>query len=228
MTTIEKMNLLKKNSSRIIITALAIIICLIPFRKKIIRKMKSIFGYSKKGGDGQSAECINCPTLFNDLPPAHKKAYENNQGIKPQQNFISLDKLLRNSILVELKTNSFYIMRSSTSSKPYILPRGFNFIQELSQLYMHNCKKNSVKYIPFEITSTTRTLESVKQLMRSNSNAIKESAHLKGKTFDISYRAFKRNKKQLNLFIQALDSLHKMKKCYVKFEKNGCLHITAN
>lgn len=222
------MKLLKKDISKIIITVLAIIICLIPFRKKIVRKVKAVLGYSKKGGGSHSSECINCPTLFDDLIPAHEKAYINNQGIKPQKSFNELDKLLKDSILVELKTNNLYKIRNSTSSKPYILPKGYDFIQELSQLYVQNCKKDSVEYIPFEITSTTRTIESVQQLMRDNSNAIKESVHLKGKTFDISYRAFSRNKKQLKKFIQALDSLHNMKKCYVKFERNGCLHITAN
>lgn len=222
------MKIFKKDIGKIIIVVLVVIICLIPFRKKIIRKMKAIFGYYKNSSGFQSAECINCPNLFNDLVADHEKAYSNKQGIEPQEDFNKLDNLLKDSILLELKTNNYYTIRESESSRPYILPRGFDFIQELSKLYMCNCSKDSIPYVPFEITSTTRTLESVRKLMRKNKNAIKTSAHLKGKTFDISYRAFRENKKQCKNFIQALDSLHNMKKCYVKFEKNGCLHITVD
>lgn len=64
--------------------------------------------------------------------------------------------------------------------------------------------------------------------MKNNKNSIPESAHLKGKTSDVSYHAFGKNKKQSNAFVEALTELRNQKKCYVKFERNGCLHITVN
>lgn len=173
-------------------------------------------------------ECINCSILFNDLIQDHEKAYKNHQGIQPQKDFRALDHLLQTSTLVKLKSNAYYTIRESDASKPYILPKGFKFIQELSLLYKDNCRKKSIEYIPFTITSVTRTKESVAQLIEENSNAIKNSAHLRGKTFDVSYHAFSEDKKQCKCFIDALHALHKLNKCYVKFERNGCLHITAN
>ena len=78
------------------------------------------------------------------------------------------------------------------------------------------------------INSLTKEEEKPKKTVKKKAAKSKIYAHLKGKTFDISYRAFSKNRKQLKKFIQALDTLHNMKKCYVKFERNGCLHITAN
>lgn len=59
-------------------------------------------------------------------------------------------------------------------------------------------------------------------------NSIKNSAHLHGKTFDVSYAAFTSNSRQLGLFIETISLLRRQNKCYVKFERNGCLHITVN
>lgn len=212
----------------ILFLIVSILFCLFLFRDKIRIKIKSVLIYIENRNQIHSGECVNCSFLFHDLIPEHEKAYDNNQGIKPQNNFRSLDKLLQAGVLVELKSNSFYTIRKSDYSKPYILPKGYNFIQELARLYMKNCKNKSIEYIPFTITSITRTLKSVAELVEGNPNAIKKSAHLRGKTFDVSYHEFSEDKKQCKCFIDALQTLHKLKKCYVKFERNGCLHITAN
>ena len=127
------MNLLKKNSSKIIITALVIIICLIPFRKKIIRKMKSLFGYSKKGGFGQSAECINCPTLFNDLPPAHEKAYINNQFLDIDE----IDNLIEQYNNYNNKKNKKLATISTVFGKLQVVLEDNN-IESSNRQYYHN------------------------------------------------------------------------------------------
>ena len=87
---------------------------------------------------------------------------------------------------------------------------------------------NHTKYVRFDITSATRSINSVNELSKENPNAIKNSAHLRGKTFDISYGAFSGYKIQLKLFIEALSELKNQKKCFVKYERNGCLHITVH
>ena len=89
--------------------------------------------------------------------------------------------------------------------------------------------KAGLKYIPFEITSATRTIESVKRLEKDNDNAIKNSAHLKGKTFDIGYINFANYPKQRALFISVLKSFREENKCFVKYEiGQKCFHVTAN
>ncbi len=77
------------------------------------------------------------------------------------------------------------------------------------------------------LTGFSRSKESVKRLGAVNKNSIENSAHLKGKTFDINYRAFDKNKKQNKAFIKVLNDLRLQGKCYVKYERNGCLHITV-
>ena len=44
-----------------------------------------------------------------------------------------------------------------------------------------------------------------------------DQADLKGKTFDVSYTAFKEKSKQKSLFIKSLKEMRSKKRCYVKF-----------
>jgi hypothetical protein len=204
-------------------------VCLViayPYRRTIKHKLKEILGYPYKDSFRGSGNCLGCSEVFTDNVKSHALAYAN-EGIEPQPNDKAIDKLFKSTTLLEIKTDSLYIVRKLQYSKPYILPKGLVFINELAKLYYFKCKSDSVKYIPFTISSVTRSMESVEKLMNNNSNSIENSAHLKGKTFDISYRAFNDNKSQINLFIEALKELRKENKCYVKFEQNGCLHITA-
>ena len=113
------------------------------------------------------------------------------------------------------------------ASLPALLPKGITFINKLSREYRALCDQKNIEYIPFRITSATRTIKSVKALMKDNGNAIENSAHLKGKTIDITYLTSKKHTKQKELFIQTLAKLKDQGLCYVKFEvKMKCLHIT--
>ncbi len=180
-----------------------------------------------KASSQKSAKCENCPEWFNDGISAHENAYKKD-GIPPQETDAGLYDLEEENKLVYIKTNDLYIVSKLEHSKPLLMPKAVQFLDMLSSLYQQNCSEHGVEYVPFEITSATRTKRSVQGLMKNNNNAIKESPHLKGKTFDISYAAFGENKKQLRLFNSALLELKNRNKCYVKFERNGCLHITVN
>jgi hypothetical protein len=82
--------------------------------------------------------------------------------------------------------------------------------------------------VPFTISSATRSKESVDELMENNDNAIKNSPHLHGKTIDIKYSAFNKNTEQLKVFTTTLLLFKNKNKCFVKYERNGCLHTTVN
>ncbi len=75
--------------------------------------------------------------------------------------------------------------------------------------------------------SLTRTIESIKRLIGIEDNAIENSAHLRGKTLDITIYGFNGYQQNLEAFVSALRELRNKNRCYVKFEKNGCLHITV-
>ena len=181
--------------------------------------------YRINGAD--SPECKNCNEFFNDGIKAHESAYHK-EKINEQQSDKGLIKLYKKGVLQKIESNNNYKIRKLYHSQPFLLPKAVIFLDTLSNAYHQRCEKEQLFYIPFEITSVTRTVESVARLTKNNNNAISESPHLHGKTFDVSYRAFYNNNKQKEAFFDALSSLQKQKKCFVKFERNGCLHITVN
>lgn len=197
-----------------------------PYRRRIANKVFNLISYYSGRPLRGSGSCEGCSKNFTDNVETHQLAYEK-EGIKPQRTFSDLEKLHQKGKLKELKSTDRYIVRKLKYSRPYILPEGERFIQELAQSYYDRCLAYSIEFVPFTISSLTRTKDSVEDLMETNGNAIENSAHLMGKTLDISYRAFNDNKRQNKLFIEVLDEMRLANKCYVKFERNGCLHITV-
>ena len=69
-------------------------------------------------------------------------------------------------------------------------------------------------------------------LQKINPNAITESTHLYGCTFDIAWSRFgywnNPDQEMLDLLIPCLIKMQKKRKCRIKFEmKQACFHITA-
>lgn len=212
--------------------AIIILICLcilaIPFKDQI--KNNIVFYYGKIMNIGRrinNTNCKDCDVLFRDGIHAHEKAYKR-EGIKAQKTDEDLIQLNKKNVLKEIESNEFYIVRDFTHSQPLLLPKAIDFIDQLSILYQQKCTEKNIDYVRYEITSGSRSIESVKRLQEGNGNAIEDSPHLRGKTFDMSWRAFGENKEQLRSFTSALAELRNQKKCFVKFERNGGLHITVN
>ncbi len=206
-----------------------LIFAIYPYRGRIKRKTIAIikyYRYPHRRDYGGTGNCPDCPAIFTDNVTTHDIALKN-EGITPQRTFQDIEKLFNSGKLVKIQTNESFIVRDAKFSRPYLLPKTKDFLADLSKKYAQECRSEKINYVPFTISSVTRSLESVEKLMNGNGNAIKNSAHLKGKTFDISYRAFNNNKKQTKVFIKALKNLRENKKCFVKFERNGCLHITV-
>jgi hypothetical protein len=202
------------------------LLIMFPFRRQIMSGIRRAAGIGVFGGG--TGVCEGCGFLFTDKVEKHERAYRNGRGIPPQETDAGLKQLFTKKKLVELKSNDRYTVRGLFHSKPYILPEGERFINELGDLYYNRCRERKLPYVPFSISSVTRSRKSVDDLMEGNRNAIRNSAHLKGKTFDVSYRDFGNKKEQTRLFIASLRDLRSQNKCFVKFETNGCLHITVN
>lgn len=208
-----------------VLTGSMILIIAYPYRYRILNRMSALW-YNNAGGIGGPGNCRNCAFLFTDNVKKHQKAYLRD-GISVQKEDSDLEKLFYRGKLRKLQSNNLYEVDGLTHSQPFILPKGQRFISKLAGCYYERCVKDSLDYIPFKITSVTRSRISVEKLMRSNKNAIENSAHLKGKTFDISYRAFNGNRKQSAVFMEVLQELRKDGECFVKYERNGCLHVTV-
>ena len=199
----------------------------IPFRHRIENRLRQLYLLAKNRIDGDVvATCENCASLFDDGIAAHAAAYRNSP-ISPQQTMSDLDALTRQGILKPVEDNDFYMLDGLTHSRPVLLPRALDFLDELAALYGEKCNNKDLEYVPFRLTSATRSQASVQQLQEENKNAIDNSAHLYGKTVDISYAAFSGSGAQRKQFIAALSELNKQGKCKVKYERNGCLHITV-
>ncbi len=198
-----------------------------PYRKIIIKIIKGKVEHYSPRKRSNKGDCPDCQVIFVDNVKKQEEAYQK-EGIKPQETNSGLKKLLRIGKLKAVKSNEYYIIDYLKHSSPYLLPKAVVFLEDLSKIYSNKCAKKTITFIPFRISSLTRTKTNVKELMISNKNAISNSSHLKGKTFDVNYRAFNKNKKQINCFIAALSELRNKKRCFVKYERNGCLHITVN
>jgi hypothetical protein len=171
--------------------------------------------------------CPKCEFNFTDNVSQHKKAYYL-EGIQPQKNNQRLNRLYTKGVLKKLESNNYFYIRDLNYSYPYLLPEAQKFIFNLCKMYSDSCANNHLDYVPITITSITRTIESVERLKMNNRNAISESAHLRGKTFDISYTAFGCNTKQFKMLSDILVQCRRENQCFVKYETNGCLHITVN
>ena len=208
-----------------IFTGSMILIIAYPYRHRIVNKLSALW-HNRYGVGSGSDICRNCAFLFTDNVKAHQRAYLRD-GISIQRDDSDLERLFNKGKLSKIESNDLYEVDGLTHSQPFILPKGQQFISKLAGSYYERCIKDYLDYIPFKITSLTRSRSSVEKLMRSNKNAIENSAHLKGKTFDISYRAFNGNRKQSVVFMEVLQQLRKDGKCFVKYERNGCLHVTV-
>jgi hypothetical protein len=174
---------------------------------------------------GWHYSCPDCHIKFNDIHKVHMKAYKK-EGIVPQKNPKGIKKLYQKGMLVLLNESEHYKIKKLTHSHPFVLNSCKVFLSKLGHAYKESCLKAGISYEPFVISSLTRSKSDVYRLKKNNANAITESAHLRGKTLDIDYRFFS-SKEHIQLFVNVLESFKKEKKCYVKYERNGCLHITV-
>lgn len=218
---------LKKYLILLVLFVFTVICISYPFRHRIKRIIKGVIEHYSPHNRSKKSVCPNCDKIFVDNVKKQEQAYIK-EGIKPQKNKEGLKKLLRLGKLKTVKTNEFYIIDNLTHSSPYLMPKAILFLNDLSQLYNNKCIQKGIRFVPFKITSLTRTTTDVEKLIKKNENAISNSSHLKGKTFDVNYRSFNHNKEQTICFISALSELRNKKRCYAKYESNGCLHITVN
>jgi hypothetical protein len=183
-------------------------------------------------GTPDRGACSTCKK-FDDGVAKHKEVAKSSSIGGPVKNYSVLKNYVSSNKLVKLNSGNGYLVSKMNYSYPYVTAKAHQFIEELAQAYMAKCKEKGVAYLPFIITSATRTKETVAKLTRVNRNAIQESAHLYGTTIDISWVRFgaeqKHSQKNLNVLIDALMDMRDKETCFVKFErKQACFHITVN
>ena len=140
--------------------------------------------------------------------------------------------------LVELKTNSNYIVDSLTHSVPYLIPSAKRELDSIGAEWADILQRNGLPHYRFYVTSVLRTQEDIKYLQRSgNINSVSQSCHCYGTTFDLAYMRYDKvtrtrdymHEDNLKLVLgQVLLNHQRANKIYVKYEaKQSCFHITV-
>lgn len=141
-------------------------------------------------------------------------------GIAPQEDESNFAEFVAEGKLVKLKSCRYYV---STASMPYLTPEAADLLAEVGRRYKKEL--GSVFKVPV-VTSMLRTREYVKELQKRNGNAVKNSCHLRGTTFDITYARM--NAREKRALAQTLADLRNAGYCYVVYETGQpCFHITV-
>ena len=175
---------------------------------------------------------------FGDLNDTHLAAAKS-IGVSPLQNRAAAEKL--GNKVVEIKSGDLYQVDSLTHSIPFLVPKASALLDSIGANFLDSLESKGLNPNQVIVTSVLRTYDDVKRLGKRNINASKNSAHVYGTTFDITYKRFFKvedpdgrpmqdvRADTLKLVLsEVLRDLKKKEKCYVKYElKQACFHITA-
>jgi hypothetical protein len=163
-----------------------------------------------------------------------RDSYKNGIGILTKTH--TINSLIKNAKLVELKSNSFYIVDTMFYSYPFLIPSAVKLLDEIGLAFQKKMVNTKMQDARFIITSALRTNQSVKRLRKRNANATKFSAHLHGTAFDIAYDEFLSNDQptfaEINclkdILAETLIEFKLNEKCWVTYEVNqACFHIVV-
>lgn len=171
--------------------------------------------------------------VFNDSNRLHLDAARST-GIGPLHS--PFDAFRPDIPLVHIESNQNYVIDDLTHSYPYLVKNAALLLDDIGRGFRDSLASRGGGAYRIKVTSILRTPGSVKALRRRNRNAVEESTHLYGTTFDISYAKFicdddslPRSQEDLkNLLGEVLYDLKRLNRCYIKYErKQACFHITA-
>lgn len=170
---------------------------------------------------------------FNDSNHVQLEAAEA-MGIKPIADMSSAWNLSRP--VKKLASCEEYYLDELTHSYPFLVPEAEQLLKEIGARFNQLLWERGQSKYRIKVTSVLRTPETIKDLMRSNKNAVAVSTHQYATTFDISYSKFIRDAAEnprtfgdlSALLSEVIYEFHSKGRCYVKFEgKQSCFHITV-
>lgn len=135
-----------------------------------------------------------------------------------------------------IEANEHYAIDTMWYSFAFAKTHVKDFIDTLAIRFQAHLKQTDLEGARFLITSLLRTKSSVARLRKHNRNAIKNSSHLHGTTFDVSYATFMGARTYSEGEIQhlkealamALFDLRNEGKCWVKYELfQTCFHVVV-
>lgn len=141
--------------------------------------------------------------------------------------------------LVYVGSNPYYDMDNVMEySIPYLVPRASQLLQNIGRAFMDSLAVKNIPLHKIVVTSVLRTRDDIQRLQGVNGNAVENSCHRYGTTFDITYNRYNPvSSTQREVPSDTLkwvlsevlrDQREHVGTCYVKYErKQSCFHITV-
>ncbi len=140
--------------------------------------------------------------------------------------------------LEKIETCDLYEVNYLAHSVPYLTHHAKALLETIARNYQDSLAARHARVEKIVVTSVTRTLEDVQRLQKVNTNAVANSSHCYGTTFDIAHNSFTAVNKegeelpyaeQKIILGHVLYRLRMQHKCLVLVEeRQPCYHITVN
>lgn len=192
----------------------------------------------QKSVDSLRTTCFkgNFATAFNDVHELHM-IEATRWGFSPMATRQDTNRMKGRIVYFKPGIYENFVVDSLPHSMPVMVPAVARLIEEIAIEFRDSLKQIDYPDCKIVVTSITRTDEDIKALRRSNRNAISDSAHRFGTTFDISWLNFERvdsldtrmayNRILKKTLGKVLYRMQQHRKCYIKYEEQQmCFHIT--
>ena len=218
------------------VVALLVVLCYaIPLGQDDSRKAGNPAPRIKVRGGGAG---LNSLYRFKDVNDTQLVAAQQ-FGIVPLSTRDGVDSIA--SQLVKIESSHAFRVDSLTHSVPYLIPSASELLNIIATNFQTKLQEQGFAQYQFIVTSLLRTSDDVRKLRRVNRNAVKNSCHMYGTTFDIAYNCFEKvdslpdftgndasHKVLINTLGETLKELRDEGRCYVKYERGQpCYHITT-
>ena len=177
----------------------------------------------------------NYSAYFNDMQGRQLSAARK-YGIAPIKDRSAAEESIRSGGLVKISNCRSYKLAPLRYSIPYLTQNAGDVLEMIGDNFRDSLNAKGLCEHKIVVTSVLRTDADVERLMKTNSLAVRNSAHRHATTFDISYKTFvpvglnlKTDGEDLKkVLAEVLRDLRKEKLCYVRYEKKqSCFHITV-
>jgi Family of unknown function (DUF5715) len=159
------------------------------------------------------------------------------KGISVCKDDIELKKRISEGKLVRVKSGNSFVVEKMTFSYPCVTKDSKILLDEIATCLKEKSSQKGLNGVKFYVTSMTRKTDNVRSLRRYNGNASKNSPHLYGNAFDISYKRFIARKWLLTncdkkflkeALAEVIWQLRAENKCWATYEKvQNCYHVVA-
>lgn len=191
--------------------------------------------FKGKSGDTAAKTQQEAPFYFDDYQDVQLAAAQK-WGITPiasrDTDFTKIPQLEK------IESCDLYTVEYLSHSVPYLTHHAKALLDTIAKAFQDSLAARHVRIEKIIVTSVTRTMDDVKRLQRVNSNAVSQSSHCYGTTFDIAHNNFYAVNKegeelpyseQKLILGHVLYRLRMRHMCWVLVEeRQPCFHVTVN